>query len=52
MQTATLQGITILQSFLKAKGFKLAATKKNGRDIYFIFEGKEKIDFTPFFSPV
>jgi hypothetical protein len=33
-----------IASFLKAKGFKLAATKKNGRDIYFIFEGKEKIE--------
>jgi hypothetical protein len=33
-----------IASFLKAKGFKLAATKKNGRDIYFIFEGRQEIE--------
>ena len=33
-----------IASFLKAKGFKLVATDKNGKDIYFIFEGKEKIE--------
>ena len=33
-----------IASFLKAKGFKLAATNKKGRDIYFIFEGKEEIE--------
>ena len=33
-----------IASFLKAKGFKLIATDKQGKDIYFIFEGKEKIE--------
>ena len=33
-----------IASFLKARGFRLVATDKNGRDIYFIFEGKEKIE--------
>ncbi|MCX6383150.1 MAG: DUF5659 domain-containing protein [Actinobacteria bacterium] len=33
-----------IASFLKAKGFKLMATDKKGKDIYFIFEGKEKIE--------
>ncbi|MCL5772448.1 MAG: DUF5659 domain-containing protein [Actinobacteria bacterium] len=33
-----------IASFLKAKGFKLVATNKKGKDVYFIFEGKEKIE--------
>ena len=33
-----------IASFLKARGFKLVATDKNGKDIYFIFEGKEEIE--------
>ena len=33
-----------IASFLRAKGFKLVATDKKGKDIYFIFEGKEKIE--------
>ena len=33
-----------IASFLKARGFKLVATNKNGRDVYFIFEGKEEIE--------
>jgi len=33
-----------IASFLKAKGFKLVATDKNGKDVYFIFEGKEEIE--------
>ena len=33
-----------IASFLKARGFKLVATNKNGKDIYFIFEGKEEIE--------
>ena len=35
-----------ISSFLKAKGFKLLATDKKGKDIYFIFEGKEEIEKT------
>lgn len=33
-----------IASFLKAKGFKLLCTNKKGKDVYFIFEGKEKIE--------
>lgn len=33
-----------IASFLKARGFKLVATNKNGKDVYFIFEGKEEIE--------
>ena len=33
-----------IASFLKARGFKLVATDKNGKDVYFIFEGKEEIE--------
>ena len=33
-----------IASFLKARGFRLVATDKNGKDIYFIFEGKEEIE--------
>ena len=33
-----------IASFLKAKGFKLVNTNKKGRDIYFIFKDKEKIE--------
>ena len=33
-----------IASFLKAKGFKLVDTDKKGKDIYFIFEGKEEIE--------
>lgn len=35
-----------IASFLKAKGFKLMATDKKGKDIYFIFDDKEKIEKT------
>ena len=33
-----------IASFLKARGFKLVATDKNGKDIYFIFEGRQEIE--------
>ena len=33
-----------IASFLKARGFKLMATDKKGKDVYFIFEGKEEIE--------
>ena len=33
-----------IASFLKAKGFKLINTNKKGRDIYFIFEGRQEIE--------
>ena len=33
-----------IASFLKARGFKLVATDKNGKDVYFIFEGRQEIE--------
>jgi hypothetical protein len=33
-----------IASFLTAKGFKLTGTNKNGRDIYFVFDDKGKIE--------
>ena len=33
-----------IASFLTARGFKLIGTNKKGRDIYFIFEDKEKVE--------
>ena len=33
-----------IASFLKARGFKLVDTAKRGKDVYFIFEGKEEIE--------
>jgi len=33
-----------IASFLIAKGFKLASTNKKGREIFFVFEGREKIE--------
>ena len=33
-------------SFLKARGFKLLSTNKKGREVYFLFDGKEKIEKT------
>lgn len=33
-----------IASFLTAKGFNIIATNKNGKEIYFLFDGKEKIE--------
>ncbi len=33
-----------IASFLKAWSFKLVSTNKKGKDVYFIFEDKEKIE--------
>jgi len=33
-----------IASFLIAKGFKLTSTNKKGREIFFVFEGREKIE--------
>jgi hypothetical protein len=33
-----------IASFLKAKSFKLISTNKKGREVYFIFEGREEIE--------
>ena len=33
-----------IASFLKARGFKLISTNKKGREVYFLFDNREKVE--------